>query len=723
MLTLLFEHAGETKAYASEIVDFDWSTKNNEDSQFEASAPNVSAKATLAVIDNFLELLVRGDIVSVTDLASDSVEGANGMALKLKVLDVTEQERRGLTFVSMASFFENEDVIERGIRTVEEETWENIKSKYGLDNVEYHGDVVPFQVAHLKKEDIPVALAWSRSRRLEISNTPFASPNQADFASGGIGLFEPTQTADGARYSPLYRVRPEQVIDYGISAPQPPITHLRTTGIGDLHAYPDLTATSKRLSGYQDTQVFTIQGAGEEIIDAATVQVERDASNTVVSKSLKWLDGTVREIEAPQSSYVVGIMTGLFVVFSTDTGDMEVFSKADGSWVQTIAASKSRYKMLVGSGNNIVIANGITISRINDTILQEKMFFPTVDRVSTNYDYAIGLNRGTVGLEIIKSATVHGKLFSGYLHEGNAVGAHYVPGSSPIDVYMTSVAMVGTNATTSGMTIPTAHSVGGKEYSLTPVDLSGVWVVCKGRAASTAEVETVILSKPAGTTILSVKGYKLDTVPVCFMQHTGTVEVLAVDAVLQGSVYSHERWMIIKYTNSDQTVVDKYGDLNEWMSTVNDQSVDEFGHAGAGTLLTFKQDPYITMEFFVLKNPFETRGPSDPMYYLQVAKGEANFCDIGSKIGPVLQGAGVGMKVEAGRIWIDIAGFDNCVGNNTWKKLKIGLMCVPAVGAYMKVYLSKEEEANNKPLWVKVTGVTIRYSGLLKMTLQGIVVQ
>ena len=103
--------------------------------------------------------------------------------------------------------------------------------------------------------------------------------------------------------------------------------------------------------------------------------------------------------------------TGLFVVFSTDTGDMEVFSKADGSWVQTIAASASRYKMLVGAGNNVVIANGITISRVNDTILQEKMFFPTVDRVSTNYNYVIGLNRGTSGLEIIESATVHGLVY------------------------------------------------------------------------------------------------------------------------------------------------------------------------------------------------------------------------------------------------------------------------------------------------------------------------
>lgn len=731
MLTLLFEHGGVTQSYASEVVDFDWSTKNNEDSQFEASAPNVSAKVTLAVIDSFLESLVRGDIVSVSDLASDPDEGVTGMALKLKVVDVTEQKRRGLTFVSMASFFENVDVIERGVRTVDEATWADMKSRYALDNVEYHGDVVPFQVAHLKKEDIPVALAWSRSKRLEISNTPFASPNAADFAAGGIGLFEPTQTADGTRYSPLYRVRPEQIIDYGISTPQPPMTHLRTPGVGGLHAYPDLTATAKKLLiGYPDTQVFTIQGVDDEIFDAATVQVERDANNAVVSKSLKWLDGTVREISSPQSNYVVGIMTDLFVVFSTSTGAMRVRSKADGSLVRTITASTSRYKLLLDAGNNVVLANGITISRINDGDLEEMMFFPTVDRSSSSYDYPIGLHRidrFLSTMDVVKSPTAYGELFSGYLSQGVAYGIRYVPGTSPFDVYVTAVAMTSASVTTASMTVPDTHTAGGKTYYVVPVDFnalsgSGRRIVCRGNTASPVEFETVIMFAPTGSQACSPEAYRPDTMPVCFMKHSSQVKVLMVDAILQDSVYKHEKWVIIKY-ESGTYAVDEYADFSEWVSTVNGQSVDGFVHAGAGTLLTFTQDSFMTMEFFVLKNPFVTRGPSDPMYYLQIAKGETNFCDIGSKLGPVLRGASVGLKVEAGRIWIDIAGFDNCVGNDTWEKLKIGLMCVPAVGAYMKVYLSKEEEAADEPLWVKVTGVTIRYAGLLKMTLEGIIVE
>ena len=692
--------SGTHKVYAAEILNFEWDHKGNEDAQFEASVPSVSASLQIFSVDSYLENLDRGSTATISETSGV------GMTLELRVVDVRCQITKGLSLVSMSGYFYSEEVHKTGIQDAPS-GWNSIKQRYGLQDIEFHGTAPAFSFAYEKRSDVPIAMIWSMASRHEIANTPFVTRNRAlNYKSPGAGIFKATRNESSVDdYSPLYRVGPSQIVDYDISPSQPPVTHVRSSGIGRLAAFPDVVGI--RTGGSDDVARFSIYDRG---VTALYVAVRSGGS--IVEQHLKWSDGKVSSVGGAAKVHVLGIFEDAYVVYKKESGsnNVYVYSKEDDSII--VSFQDCGYE----PGPYASYGRGVTISLSETSAIA---FFKDVGKASGQAAYKIAMVKSGNSYSFREDTDLHGDLVTAY--------------SAEVQPYVTKVrafyfddydnvaynSIMATEYDDSNSTWRSAVyqvlkrlSVGSDEYDVYPADISQ------------NEIGGYLQ-----TPIVMYKGYGVGLTSDAMLIGSGTTVVRRVtgaDAVAftsrevsnPGFLYIvSDQWVETDYNG----VVQRSGSVTDWISSTSLGDWQSTNYFGGAVYINFLQGSNaVTALFYGI--PFETRDIAKGMYALKVSEGEANILDIDCKVGQVLQGLPTHLDREVGRIWIEIAGFDNCKGVSDWESLDAENIYVPAIGAYIEAHLTKEEEDAGTVTWIKITGVSIRYAGAVRMTIYGIVV-
>lgn len=318
-LSFVSNVSNSTVEYAAELAYFSYNVKNNELVAFQATVPTLSATLKLVTVDQHIEAIRRGDLLTVQN--SDGT----GAALPLRAVEVTLTPRRGIAEVSCSGPFITQTNEIWGTLLVPAGSLSDTKTAYGLSMLHPGADTQNSEMFLNvdKKSDLLLGIAWSYPELRNLAVMPFVGGGSGvydpgTFSSGeGIAMFKNARPGDEDDDVPVYYVAPEDIIDYDISPAQPPVTHLRTSALGGLGPTPQIPPVQVfKRSGtpgsediHDNVRAYYVQGKSL----CALWVAQEDTAGNIVSQTLYWSDGISQTWIGGTKKRIVGIFEGCYI--------------------------------------------------------------------------------------------------------------------------------------------------------------------------------------------------------------------------------------------------------------------------------------------------------------------------------------------------------------------------------------------------------------------------
>lgn len=710
------------QTFAEEILEFNWSTRNNEGAGFSASIPILNASLKLCVVNAFTKNIVRGAKVIIYVDEGD-------LQLTLTVIEVSNLDRKSICEISCTGDFFTATNNVWGTLTIPPAAWAITQENYGLQMVESHTPHPEAVVSIRKKEDLALGLLWSYPERYNMSVTPFSTVD-GKFSGNGVGIFKNTRPGQADPHAPVYMIAADQIIDYQIEAAQPPVTHLRTASLGKLAPTPQIPA----ISVYKhdtDTSIFTNTHAFyiEETQLSAVWTLSEDSNGDILTQTLSWSDGHTtifppNQYEQPLK--IVGILQNAFVQFFPDSTPPRI-DIIDRSTLNTIAqvdtGPTEDLTMIAPFGRPTAAKTNLIMSAQGHPL--------QILWLKTNTDgggFALTAYKGNY--EIIANPYAFTEQYalieackSTYSpDEYLCVAAYYTDGTQQLMPYIyindddevdTGVYMYPPAATALPQnSMPVDVLVEELPYTANPGQVYALWL-------SPIGVASVTKLTPSETVVYAQWQYALLATPVAgkwiIAPDTVSPKFLETEMLWTGGA----QWMIVKPDAVDQTTVAvlQRGNILEWAGT------NEFSFIMSRSVYAtaiYKGNNYWEIYLQIDANPFASRATGEPVISHKIADGPTNVIDLPFKVGALNQLDGSSWDEDRGRIELQIGKFYVRHGGATNFVLKdIAALNVIATSSYVEVFLDPRDA---QPVTVKVTGFSINYGGAITAKLSGMIV-
>lgn len=703
----LVDSQGTEATFSSEIISFDWNAKEKNDAQFQLDFPDVSATAVLATTDQFFKGVLRGSPATVSsDVLSSST-------LELRVIDVTILSRKGEVSVAFSGEFYDSLGHVMGVTEVPAGDWAVTQEQYDVESVEFHDSNVPAYTVNVHKvRDIALGAAWARSSRRSISPKPFAAADATVFKGLGTGIYEPAKSVAAlSQYGALYKVLPSHIIDYDITQSQPPVTAL------DFPVIDQSVSPQPMVRKSYDANCFYFY-----IEEAKLGAVYFDDT-----KELVWTDGSRNVITA---DHVWGIFPDAYAVITG--GDLIELYDRSGNYL-----------------SDYYLQDAPDLPRPNELYQQSAtrirgeyqfMFFP---RATASGEFVLVRKAGQISVldePSIGGATfVAAHRFKDNNHDGQTCSAMYCDYSSKTcfaKLSITSADQVQVQVI--NYSLPSAPA--GFLYNL-PVDFDydkglvayvAYWYM---QAYGVINYATVLRYFNAGSGII----YQVnDTRPVRFLVSDNVEEdlpqdrdILLLDCHQEPTLdVQLNLWRVYRYSGdalSHTVTLYQTGSAADWFGSLKLAGTVPKGIFANATMTAFElASPTNEVMLQIGLNPFLSRGVTDKVVGLVVSPGQENRAIVSFKPWVADSPYYTTFDKECGRISMTLSEFMNCkysAGVKTWETLSVQGLHTMAIGSYILAYLSKEDEDADVPTIVKVTSVSVRYSGVVLFDVSGIVVE
>nr|DAH56646.1 MAG TPA: hypothetical protein [Caudoviricetes sp.] len=767
MLSIRVNSKGTSKTYTEELVNLTYLVTNNEGAPLSASVPKLTASAKFITYDEFLAGVAKGDILEVWN-----PDATDGLTLYLHVIEVSALERKGQVEISCTGDFltdENEIV---GHMKVPASVPENLKQLFNLDVLDHYEENPEFDVTVKAKADLIMGLAWAYDTRRNVTLTPFTTRVKGHFNKSGVAMFPNVQEhISSHEYAPVYRVKAEDIIDYTISPAQPPVTHLNgaTSPLaeGPNFALNPIEVPVGQVSGSIGSYTGCYNRAASFGAIVPGICHEKTNYYAFQEREMKiyWTTGKVTEVTGIA---LLGVTTKGYVLlrkYWANSAYYEVAyigmdgAKIDSLLVEIEVFSDARcfqgkiIEELYLEGDN---GEGATVC-----------YFPAANVFDTDED-----DKGfTVGVKIydtgkLEMITVYGSISShvrngrdGLAHlagvsKVNFVGA-YGPGAAAVyytDDYFYSWNLCSIQVTT-GITPHTTvddlpmicleaddPEFCFSEQRLTPMTFLATNSVPTDEAPHYLIGSMYFYEQDGGALVFIVRIGSGGKMEFCSLEQGDYYQAIGVTP--SGQVFagldssyvltfadprffsSPATWGLwkIKLTETDYgprasyTVVQS-GLMSEYLG----QAVDTDRSTLSPGLLVYQTGYQDTAQILCLLGtvPFMQMKAGRALEGQKIADGAVNQLSLPFKIGMITQTDIVDVDEDLGRIEIEVASF--YVRDNTtdlWEKVDVQDLNVPAIGAYVRVWLDEESEH----ITMKVLSYNLNYNGVVKLTLTGMIV-
>ena len=764
MLTVNVNSQGTVRQYDSELVELSYVVSNNEEVPVSASVPTLNATVKFATYDAFLANLKRGDVLSFFD---PSYEGS-GLVLYLHVIEVSALKARRVVEVGCTGDFISDSNEIIGIINVPESIPQNLDKLFQLsvlDNYENN----PHFIANVKtKADLILALAWAQNTRRNIALTPFTTGAGDRFKNSGVALFPNVKETDVYHeFAPVYRIKAEDIIDYEVSPAQPPVTHLSAASVGNQieTTIDPIVSRVKYTSSGAKFKAFYIQDSTFGAVQDSTLGVQ---SNANVLFNLYWSDGTVtRNITGIT---VLGITTrGYVVLEKVDTSYRIVYYDKDGGVINSMDVQQLNPVSMVGHQGKIVQEVYIEGSAGGGATY---FYFDTVQRQDTYVALFVGLkisDDGSMtkmllqqptflssGLEFKLCGVCKVEMPDGTYGASAAYGKYIevigYAGSYNLDLCQITYNNEGTRIQTLlGLWAyrPDDPDFALDEQKFTPMTFFSTY-------------PTPTVDKPAylvgslfhydqnGTAEVMIVKLSSGSLPVNNSVEQGdyysAVAVLPTGGVFHSLdetyilTYSHERyfnnpeqWILMRIQFNDNgwnanTWFVQQGYISDFLAalqatksnTVNDWITLATGAMAFELSRTDAVGDYREIYFTISPVGFLQRKGFKFLNPQRIAVGLSNIVELPFKIGMLTQSDMNSWDIDLGRIEIRLSRFQ--VRNNStgeWIDKSVQGLNVMAIGAYVRVWLDPD---SSDFITVKVLSFSIKYTGVVKATVTGMIV-
>lgn len=707
------------QTFSEEILEFNWTTRNNEGAGFTASIPILNASLKLCVVNTFTKSIVRGAKVIVY------VDGGD-LQLTLTVIEVSNLDRKSICEISCTGdFFKASNNVWGTLTIPAAESWAITQENYGLRMVEAHTPPPEAVVSIRKKEDLALGLLWSYPERHNLSVTPFSTVD-GKFSGNGVGIFKNTRPGQADPHAPVYRIDADQIIDYQIEAAQPPVTHLRTASLGKLAPTPQIPAISvykhdPESSIFTNMQAFYI----EETQLSAVWTLSEDSDGNILTQTLNWSDGHTTIFppnQYPEPLKIVGILQNAFVrFFSGSTPRIDIVDRRTLVIIAQVNTGPTEdLAMVTPFGRHIAAKTNLIMSAQGHPL--------QILWLKTNTDgggFALTAYKGNYKIIASPDDFTEQYVFiesckTTCPSDGSlCVAAYYANGTQQLMPYIyinnndevdTGVFIYPPAATELPQhSMPMDILVEKLPYTTNPGQVYVLWL-------SPIGVATVTKLKPSETEVYAQWQYALLETPVAgkwlIAPDTVSPKYFETEMLWTGGA----RWEIVKPLDQDTAAILQRGNILEWAGT------NKFYFIMSRSIYAtaiYKGNNYWEVYLQIDANPFASRTTGEPAISHKIADGPTNVIDLPFKVGALNQLDGSSWDEDRGRIELQISKFYVRHGGETNFVLKdIAALNVIATSSYVEVFLDPRDA---QPVTVKVTGFSINYDGAITAKLSGLI--
>lgn len=742
-LSFVSRISNSTVTYSAELVEFTYNVKNNEMVTFTATVPTLSAVIKLVTVDQHIEAIKRGDALSVSN------DDGTGAVLQLRAVEISVIPRKGTAEITCSGPFISQTNDIWGTLLIPAGSISDTKTAYGLSMLEAGADTHNSEMFLNvdKKSDLLLGIAWSYPELRNLAVMPFVGGGgngPGSFSSGeGIAMFKDARPGSEESDSPVYYVAPDDIIDYEISAAQPPVTHLRTAALGELGPTPQIPAVQVfKRSGtpgsediHDNVRAYYVQGKSL----CALWVAQEDTAGNMISQTLYWSDGISKTWVGGTKKRIVGIFEGYYIeevgnhfkVVDRET-DVAIFDQecsAGTSWdLQTrdIPGTTFYFDKTSGTGTPIDC---------------QLYMCPTVAYIGSQ-EWCVALEkRGNSVQKILEDIygtplQGHNVLFGGASRLSNTPGnmlsavyiwPDYTPGvSTSVRFYFLALRY--------SIAAPVSHTSFRAYFDYTPtnavvneftlldyLDLDASnWFedthfLFRTVTTPAGQVDAVtkcsVYSVVGG--VSSARSYQWDRAFFVLDQMAAPTQLSDVPAL----AIKDDTWILYENMLPGSPWL-QYGSISGWAKG----SVTFFSlFKGAFVAETYTGDAVWEVYMQMSPLPFVTRALGSPTQATMIAEGETNMFDLNFKIGTVQQ---VGQfDTEIGRIRINLAGFSYSRQTMTqWFEdpASIQHLQAMAVGAYVRIALDPDDPTD--VIIGKVVSFSFTYDGVVKAEMVAVIV-
>lgn len=324
---------GAELTVSTEIESIAITCRVNEAATIPVSVPTTTMTMLICSTDSFFEGL---DNTYKVILSQDSVP-SRSLMLYFDVVEVTRLKRKGTVEVacSPTSLGKVDDLY--GYMTLPAESkvpWGKVQQMFGLEQVSIQGTLEnPVQVYAASKEDLIMGMVWGRRGRYAPTRTPIMDYSMEKTASG-VFIFKDVRPVLGASDgAPMYRVNPEDIIDYSIEPAQQTVTHIETRVQGKAKAKNTVLDFAQTM---EEQEQMSVMIDTDDQIAAVPSRTYSDEQYT--DEKISWSDGVVTQIQRQTTddrAYILGVIPGYYLQQTSST-DVSLINRETGSAVSSV---------------------------------------------------------------------------------------------------------------------------------------------------------------------------------------------------------------------------------------------------------------------------------------------------------------------------------------------------------------------------------------------------
>lgn len=712
---------------SSEIESMVITSSVNEAATIPVSVPTTTMTMVICSTDSFFEGL---DNTYKVKLRSDVVTERTLM-LYFDVVEVTRLKRKGAVEVACSpiSFEKVDDLY--GYMTLPAESqmpWGMVQRMFGLQRVSIQGLLKdPVKVYAKSKEDLIMGLVWGRSGRYAPTRTPITDYNMWETESG-VFVFKDERPVHGASdRTPMYRVKPEDIIDYSIEPAQQPITHIETRVQGK--------AKAKNTVLYS-TENTTEQNALLAMIDPddqiAAVYSMTYSDGQYINEKISWSDGAVTQIQPwliGSRSYVFGVMPGYYLLQTSST-DVSLIKRETGSAVSTVKPQDISAMI----GQTRITTKYVDFS---DGRHYYMFFGSPVDKQDSGSAVAGFHVKPNLSIELIKlsylSAGFHPTAYCGScvvndgggealvaafsfsLYDNDRVGKIVIDEASK------------NNASFSMVALATGTKLGYISDVIADAKDGSVWLI---HSDPTKQHKIMIEERTTSEASVFAQSTEADVAIWAYSRQTTSPSVLYTPILAapgQLSVKYPYPWLMLKVSiTSTQLAVMYGGDPIEWagaefIGDAQEVSVT-LNHGVAGLSVSSSQTSGKEKGMFSIGvAPFMTSEAGEFGIRTDVDDGLSNPVSFSFKVGPVTQIKRGSVDKDLGHVEIEVTEFwaiDKSTADE--KVCAADQLAIPALNSYIVFKLDPRDTALTLG---RITGYKLLYEGQFTCKISAVIVQ
>lgn len=226
----IYRQDGTTKEFSSELVSMSFIESRGSNAELPLAVPKLSVELEFCSNDQFFDAVAPGDKVEVA-----VYQQQNSNVIMLDVVSAPALLKKGEVRISCSevAMMPVDDLYgSMVIPASDKVSWQGVKHMFGLDAVSMQNDIdTDIRVVATNKEDLVMALVWGSDHKQTIALAPFVTPSNMGSIGNGYAIFDDAYPEVEAK-APLYKILPEQIIDYAAGSGVNEVTALLTRAEG-----------------------------------------------------------------------------------------------------------------------------------------------------------------------------------------------------------------------------------------------------------------------------------------------------------------------------------------------------------------------------------------------------------------------------------------------------------------------------------------------------------